>query len=69
MTGSVKSLVLEKGFGFLKPDDGDEDVFFHANQLRGGLEFSERLREQYVTFDVIRNDRGLKAMNVMPARM
>jgi cold shock protein len=33
-TGVVKSYNANKGYGFIKPDDGGTDVFVHANSLR-----------------------------------
>jgi CspA family cold shock protein len=39
MTGTVKWYKLDKGFGFVTPDDGDRDVFVHRSiLLRAGLQ-------------------------------
>ena len=44
MTGTIKRIVQDKGFGFIKPDDGTEDIFFHRSRLEPGAQF-EDLRE------------------------
>lgn len=49
-TGTVKFYNVQKGFGFITPDDGSKDVFVHASALeRAGM---SALRDgQKVTFD------------------
>ena len=34
--GSVMTYFEEKGFGFLRPDNGGKDIFFHVSRLRDG---------------------------------
>jgi CspA family cold shock protein len=38
-----------RGFGFIKPDDGDHDVFFHVSALKEGDEIT---KDKAVTFEV-----------------
>ncbi len=63
MTGTIVRL-NDKGFGFIKPDDGgDRDVFFHARSLQG-IEFDELREDDVVSFDVEDTDKGPNAVNV-----
>jgi CspA family cold shock protein len=61
--GSVKWFNAEKGFGFITPDDGGEDVFVHhsAIQMQGYRDLSEGQR---VEFEVTQGQKGLQASNV-----
>ncbi|WP_425953365.1 cold-shock protein [Xylanimonas sp. McL0601] len=55
-----------KGFGFIAPDAGGDDVFVHVNALARGLtELSDGDR---VTYDVVDGDRGPNARNVQLVR-
>ena len=40
-TGKIKMFNEEKGFGFIQPDDGAVDVFFHVSSLRDGDEITK----------------------------
>ncbi|BDD81969.1 DNA-binding protein [Tsukamurella pulmonis] len=60
--GKVVHFDTQRGFGFLAPDAGGEDVFLHVNDI----DFDESaLRPGTdVTFDIEKGDKGLKAVNV-----
>ena len=36
ITGTIKAFLTERGFGFIRRDDGAEDVFVHSTALPGG---------------------------------
>ena len=67
MTGTIKTLVTEKNFGFITPEDGAKDIFFHATALSGGLQFSELKQGDAVSFDVEDSEKGPRAANVVRA--
>ncbi len=62
-TGTVKAFKTDKGFGFIKPDDGGKDLFVHHSAI-GGEGFKNLEEGDRVTFDVGEGDRGPRAENV-----
>ncbi|TWS19579.1 cold shock domain-containing protein [Tsukamurella asaccharolytica] len=60
--GKVVHFDTQRGFGFLAPDAGGEDVFLHVNDI----DFDESALRPgtAVTFEVEKGDKGLKAVNV-----
>jgi CspA family cold shock protein len=62
-TGTVKWFNAEKGFGFIAPDDGSEDVFAHFTAINsdGYRSLSEN---QKVEFDIEQGQKGLQAANI-----
>lgn len=61
-TGTVKWFNNEKGFGFIKMENG-EDIFVHFTAIKS--EGVKTLQEgQKVTFDEVKGNRGLQASNV-----
>lgn len=65
MKGSIVRL-QDKGFGFIKPEDGEKDVFFHASAIVEGS-FDDLKEGDMVTFDVEEGPKGPAATNVAPA--
>ena len=58
-TGTVKWFNMQKGYGFIQPEDGSKDVFVHISAVeRAGL---RSLQEgQRVTFDLEKDQRSGK---------
>jgi len=56
--------VRDKGFGFIKPDDGTEDVFFHRSRLGPGAGFEELREGDEVEFQTRPGEKGPQAFNV-----
>ena len=62
--GRVKWFSTDKGFGFIEPQDGSQDVFVHRNNVEA-LGYYEGLRDgEEVEYDVERTPKGLSATNV-----
>lgn len=64
-TGTVKWFNESKGYGFVAPQDGGEDVFVHYSSIQGSG-FKTLIEGQQVDFDVERGPKGLQAVNVTP---
>ena len=61
--GTVKWFDGEKGYGFIRPDDGGEDVFVHHTGIAGSG-FKSLDEGEKVTFEVAQGRRGPQAENV-----
>ena len=55
-TGSIVRLVRDRGFGFIRTENGQE-VFFHATGM-AGFPFDNLMEGQTVTFDIEQDTRG-----------
>jgi len=66
MTGTVKFFNGERGYGFIKPDDGGRDVFVHITAVeRAGLK--SLMEGQRISFEVEpdKKGKGPKAVNLV----
>lgn len=66
MKGTIKTVLADKNFGFITPEDGGKDIFFHASSLNG-VEFSQLQVGDVVTFEVEDSEKGPRAANVTKA--
>ncbi|GAB1260033.1 cold shock domain-containing protein CspD [Aurantivibrio plasticivorans] len=62
-TGTVKWFNNAKGYGFILPDEGSEDLFVHYSSII--MDGYRTLKAgQAVTFEIVQGDKGLHATNI-----
>ncbi len=64
-TGTVKWFNDSKGFGFIEPGEGGDDVFVHFSAVKSEG-FKSVAEGQAVSYDVEQGPKGLQATNVVP---
>ena len=65
-TGTVKWFNNSKGFGFITPDEGGEDLFAHFSSIN--MDGYKTLKEeQRVSFDIVDGPKGKQAANIREA--
>ena len=64
-TGTVKWFNDTKGFGFITPDDGGDDLFAHYSEVRANG-FKSLQEKQKVSFEVKVGQKGKQASNIQP---
>ena len=62
-TGTVKWYNSTKGYGFIAPDDGSEDLFAHFSEIQG-QGFKTLAEKQRVQFEVTQGKKGLQASRI-----
>lgn len=66
MKGTIKTIIAEKHFGFITPDGGSKDLFFHETGL-SGIQFSELKPGDAVNFEEEQSEKGPRAMSITRA--
>lgn len=62
--GKVKWFDVQKGFGFITPENGNKDIFVHRNNIEN-LGFDEGIKDgEDVEFKISETDKGLNAVDV-----
>ena len=62
MQGTIKRVIRDRGFGFIRSSEGQE-VFFHRSGLQN-LNFDNLKEGDTVEFELERGEKGPRAMNV-----
>lgn len=67
-TGTVKWFNNAKGYGFILPDEGGDDLFAHYSAIE--MDGYRTLKAgQQVSFDVVKGDKGMHATGIRAAEM
>ncbi|MBI2352512.1 MAG: cold shock domain-containing protein [Deltaproteobacteria bacterium] len=64
MTGTIKKIIREKGYGFIVPDDGSDDIFFHRGSLAPRVQFEDFNERDTVQFQTRKGDKGPVAFDL-----
>ena len=64
--GTVKWFNDDKGYGFISPDDGGDDLFVHHSGISGSG-FKSLEEGAKVSYEATQGQKGMQAQNVTPA--
>jgi len=62
--GKVKWFNSKKGYGFIRTNDGDQDIFVHYTSIKGDG-FKSLVEGEEVQFELTEGPKGLQAQNVL----
>jgi len=63
--GTVKWFNEDKGYGFISPEEGSEDLFVHFSGI-AGEGFKSLTEGEKVTYEATQGRKGMQAENVTP---
>ncbi len=63
MEGTIKTLISDKGFGFITVDGEDKDLFFHKNELKN-VGYEDLKVDDKVSFEKADSPKGPNAINI-----
>jgi len=66
MQNGTIARLMDRGYGFIKPEGQDKDLFFHSNELQNS-DFDSLKEGQAVTFEIADGPKGPSAVKVTVA--
>ena len=55
--------IMDKGYGFIKTDDSEKDLFFHSNEVQN-TDFNSLKEGDELEFEIAEGQKGPQAVNV-----
>ena len=64
MTGTIKKIIRQNGYGFIIPDDGSDEVFFHRGSLAPRTQIEDFNEGDTVQFQTRKGEKGPVAFDM-----